>query len=246
MAKKGVRRDPLEGIPYGVNALIRNEGTTVEEILLSDIDIEDETFRLRPGRLEDLLTESLRASGQLVPIVVRYRERDGRWQVVAGFRRLRALQDLDRRTVLARLHDAMSDAEAIRLSVMDNFFGSDATGDHLDAYFDRLQRDGLLTQESIDFLDWAREKVARVAPPRDTSEVEDLLEEDNSLSSAIGGDTDQIPFPELITRTFSNLSDAAQGLEKIFLNWSDVSPSDRKILAAECKYIHDIYPFLTR
>lgn len=242
MANKGKRRDPLEGIPYGVNALIRNEGTTVEQVLISEIDTDDKTFCVRAGRHMDLMVESLKASGQLTPMILRYREKDGMWQIVSGFRRFEALIQLGKKSVNARQFDVMSDDEAIRLSVMDNFFSGDLNGDHLDAYFDRLQQAGLLTPTSTAFLDWAREKIAAVTPnaPIITDDG------DRDITADLGAETDALPFNELIQRTFSNLSDAAQGLEKIFLNWSDVSPSDRKILAAECKYIHDIYPFLTR
>lgn len=247
MAKKGARRDPLQGIPYGVNALIRNEGTTVEEILLSEIDLGDHFYRLRPGRMVELLSESIAASGQLNPITLRYREGDGKWQIVSGFRRIEALLALDRKTVQARLFDALTDAEAVRLSVMDNFFTGDVSGDDLDRYMERLQQEGFLNQDSTDFLDWAREKIARVAPAAtEAPAVDDLLEESPIGPADYGADADALPFNELITKTFGNLSEAAQGLERIFLNWSDVSPSDRRILAAECKYIHDIYPFLTR
>ena len=33
-------RDPFAGIPYGVNALIRNEGSTIEEVRLAYDDLE--------------------------------------------------------------------------------------------------------------------------------------------------------------------------------------------------------------
>lgn len=244
MAKKGARRDPLQGIPYGVNALIRNEGTTIEEVLLSEIDLQDHAYRLRPGRLVELLAESIAASGQLQPVILRYREGDGKWQIISGFRRIEALAKLDRKAVNARLYDAMTDAEAVRQAVVDNFFSGDLTGEHLDTFLERHQREGYLNQDATDFLDWAREKIARVNPHEGAPRTDDLLEDAPQPGAA--ADTDSLPFNELITRTFGNLSDASQGLERIFLNWSDVSPSDRKILAAECKYIHDIYPFLTR
>jgi ParB-like chromosome segregation protein Spo0J len=231
-------RDPFEGIPYGVNALIRNEGSTVEQVRLSDIDLGDDLLRLRPSAREDLLVESIGMVGQQTPVVLRFRESKNRWQVVSGFRRIEALKHLKRAGVVARLFDNLSDEEAIKTAVTDNFFAGDLNGDHLDAFMERMRNENLLTGATLEFLDWAREKIARVAlaatPPE---ELEDRVDPEEAAGGSVA---------ELIDRTFVNLSEASQGLERIFLNWSDISASDRKLLAAECKYIHDLYPFLTR
>lgn len=228
-------RDPFEGIPYGVNALIRNEGSTVEEVRLSDIDLGDDLLRVRPSAREDLLEESIRLVGQQTPVVLRFRENTKKWQVVAGFRRIEALKNLKRHGVIARLFDQLDDEEAIKTAVTDNFFSGDLSGEHLDAFMERIRNENLLVGGTLEFLDWAREKVSKVEATLRSNEVETMEEDAGSMSV-----TDQID------RTFVNLSEASQGLERIFLNWSDVSPSDRKLLAAECKYIHDLYPFLTR
>lgn len=232
-------RDPFEGIPYGVNALIRNEGSTIEELSLEDIDLQDDLWRLRPAAHPELLAESMRMVGQRTPVVLRLKESTSRWQIVSGFRRLEALERLRRPAVVARLYDFLSDEDAVKMAVTDNFFSGDLKGEHLDAFMERLRNENLLSGGILDFLDWAREKVAMVAAP--TPEVNS-----SPISSPISIDKDDLSLAELIDRTFVSVSEASQGLERIFLNWSDVSPADRKLLAAECKYIHDLYPFLTR
>lgn len=230
-------RDPFEGIPYGVNALIRNEGSTVEEVRLSDIDLGDDLWRLRPTSRLDLLMESIGMAGQRSPVVLRFKETSGRWQVVSGFRRIEALTKLKRHGVLARLFDHMSEEDCVKTVINENFFAGDVQGEHFDLFMERLRNESLLTGPVLDLLDWAREKVALVAP----APVQEA-----APAPAPTVDRDELTLPELIDRTFVAVSEASQGLERIFLSWSDVSPADRKLLAAECKYIHDLYPFLTR
>lgn len=229
-------RDPFEGVPYGVNALIRNEGSTVEEVRLSDLELGDDLWRLRPSSNLELLTESIKLSGQRTPVVLRFKEANGKWQIVSGFRRVEALIKLRRHGVLARLFDTLSEEDAVQIAINDNFFSGDLHGEHLDFFMERLRNENLLAGPVLDFLDWAREKISliehRAAPA--------------AAPAAQAVDKDEMSLPELIDRTFVAVSDASQGLERIFLNWSDVTPPDRKLLAAECKYIHDLYPFLTR
>lgn len=246
MVKKGLRRDPLEGIPYGVNALIRNEGATIEEVAIAEIDLSDETFRVRRGEMQDLLAESLSQVGQLNPVTLRYREKDGRWQVVAGFRRLEALQRMARRGVLARLHDNLNDDQAIRSAVMDNFFSGGISGEDLDTFIERLTEQGLMNSEIASFLDWARERIGRVVSAHPVATPASGVIPSEAAPATSPDPDDGLSISAQVDQTFSNLSEAAQGLERLFLNWSDVSASDRKLLAGECKYLHDIYPFLTR
>lgn len=244
MAKKGLRRDPLEGIPYGVNALIRNEGSSVEPIPLREIDLDDELLRTRPAKDLSLLQESISLQGQLSPVVLRNNEATGGWQIVSGFRRIEAIKGLGQSIVQARLYDAMDDVQALRLAILENFFSGDLSGEDLDAYAAHLGEKGMLSAPASEVIDWAREKVARVAK---VSQGSGLSEEGGDAISFthLEGDPN-LPLPGQIRLTFTHLSEAAQGLERIFLNWSDVTASDRRVLAAECKYIHDIYPFLTR
>ena len=151
-----------------------------------------------------------------------------------------------RRGVLARLHDNLSDDHAIRSSVMDNFFSGGISGEELDNFIERLTEQGMMNPEISSFLDWARERVGRVvaAHPVAAGVASPLSSE---LAPATTPDAEEgLTISAQVDRTFSNLSEAAQGLERLFLNWSDVSAGDRKLLAGECKYLHDIYPFLTR
>ncbi len=240
MTKKPTRelkaRDPFGGVPYGVNALIRNEGSTLEELPLNQVDSSDDLWRLRPAEHLELLMESIRMAGQQTPVILRRRDASRAWQIVSGFRRIEALQRLKCSRVIARLYDQMSDEEAIKAAVLDNFFSGELSGEQIDAFLERMNHAGLLTTTALEFLDWAREKADMVAS------APSLPSGPPAASSA----SQSAALPALIEHTLSQLSQAGQGLEQIFLNWSDVDAADRKLLAAECKYIHDLYPFLTR
>jgi ParB-like nuclease domain len=75
----------------------------------------DDAFRLRDEGDVSTLATSIGRLGQLTPVELRLVSGEGeerRWQVVAGFRRLAALQLLQRERVLARLHERLSDEDA--------------------------------------------------------------------------------------------------------------------------------------
>jgi len=70
------------------------------ELEFHQLDLKNEGLKLRDAREEGRLRRSLEESGQLSPvIVVRGPDDDGRYVLVDGFRRVRALQRLGRDTV---------------------------------------------------------------------------------------------------------------------------------------------------
>jgi ParB family chromosome partitioning protein len=87
------------------------------EIEIDDI-IKDQEFRYRANLNIDDLVDSIRKDGQLVPIMVR--RRDGKFQLISGFRRIAALRELGRNKVQAKILGDVSDAEARRVSLLEN------------------------------------------------------------------------------------------------------------------------------
>lgn len=108
------------GTPEVVGASAKTE-PAVQAVPQGAIDFEDSTFRVRVhGGHADLLA-SLKSQGQLAPVHLRAPARPGGLlQIVCGFRRLRAMRELHFRTVQARIHEALSDEEALRLAIADN------------------------------------------------------------------------------------------------------------------------------
>lgn len=87
---------------------------------LSSIDLENTQFMFRLAlRLGDL-KRSIEEAGQQLPIVVRPLE-DGRFQIIAGFRRANALRALGASSVLAVVrNDLADDQAAFHFSIIEN------------------------------------------------------------------------------------------------------------------------------
>lgn len=91
---------------------------------LRDIPVDQivigENIRLEPEELGDLgnLMESIGRHGQLQPIIVV--PRNGKYELVAGHRRLAAMKARNERTVAAVIHDSISDADIPFLRLAEN------------------------------------------------------------------------------------------------------------------------------
>jgi ParB-like chromosome segregation protein Spo0J len=93
---------------------------TFKEIHLEEIDFSDETFRISENLDPQSMRTSLSEVGQLSPVVLVPKE--GAYQILCGFRRARALRDLGRACVSARIFpDGGRDPlAAFRLALWDN------------------------------------------------------------------------------------------------------------------------------
>lgn len=98
----------------------KTSGTeTIIELPLDQLDLDDKTFQFRLKlRVKDLV-EDLKARGQDFPIVVRKVGNKKKLQIVCGFRRVTALQELEAKTVKAVVRTLDDDA-AYRLSWAEN------------------------------------------------------------------------------------------------------------------------------
>jgi len=94
-----------------------------EQLLnIDDLDLDDRTFQFRVSlRVGDLL-ESIARDGQQIPVFVRpSRKREGKYQLISGFRRVTALQKLGGKQVKALVRRDLDDNEtAFRVSVLEN------------------------------------------------------------------------------------------------------------------------------
>ena len=75
-----------------------------KETDLEEIDVENETFRISEGLDSAPVLDSLREVGQLNPVILL--ELKPRMAIVCGFRRIRALRQLGKAGVLARILSA--------------------------------------------------------------------------------------------------------------------------------------------
>jgi hypothetical protein len=83
------------------------------------IDLEDDTYRITTSTAVDNIAKSIRHVGLINPPVLVQKEK--RYRVVAGFRRIAAMRKLNHRHISARVMPAESPTlECIRIAVADN------------------------------------------------------------------------------------------------------------------------------
>jgi len=106
--KEKVEDIPIpEGLPPG----------KVQEVSLSDINLEDAAYQYRVVfKVLDLI-KSIKAEGQQFPIILRGEKP---YQIVSGFRRVRACQELGLQTVKAIIREDLSDDDACKVSFIEN------------------------------------------------------------------------------------------------------------------------------
>lgn len=215
-----------EGAHFSVDELIVNRGALVEEIRLDEIDLEDATFSVHPEGDDTLLERSLQDEGQIDAIVVR--KRSGRWQLVDGFRRVRAAQRLGKDRLLARKFDVMSDAEAA-MFVLKNITVELPMPDALQALAERLFESGQGDASAL--VQRYSEAIAVVEEDAPAEVVEEPAEEEVTLE-------------DLAAQTVTELSTAAENLQLVQENWADVAPEQREEVLAQLRYYRDLLGFL--
>lgn len=93
------------------------------------------------------LKNSIKTQGQINPIKIR--QKDDRYQVIAGWRRIQALSELDYDRIQAHVYADLNDEEALRLNIADNMHHVDLDEVEI-AYLVRHLRDEKgLTVEQI-------------------------------------------------------------------------------------------------
>ncbi|TSC31436.1 chromosome partitioning protein ParB [Corallococcus sp. Z5C101001] len=132
---------------------------------------EDTTFRLRDeGDVSELATDLARL-GQLFPVDVRPRGEE-RYQLICGFRRVAALRFLKRDQVQVRVHETLSDEDALLLSLAEAIHASPVEHDVLEAKRDTLEAEGRLTAPVRDMLEKALATEETLAPEGVEEEID--------------------------------------------------------------------------
>ena len=97
-----------EGLPKG----------KVEEVNIRDIKVEDTTYEFRVAYKVSDLVRSIKEEGLQFPVILRGKDKP--YQLVSGFRRLRACRQLGMPKIKAIIREDLSDDEAHRLSWLEN------------------------------------------------------------------------------------------------------------------------------
>jgi ParB family transcriptional regulator, chromosome partitioning protein len=130
------------------NAAAEAEGGRPREIVLELID--NNPFQTRSQMNEDQLAElaaSITANGVVQPILVRPMA-NGRFQLIAGERRLRASKLAGKTTVPAILRQ-VSDEQAMEITIVENLQRADLNPMEQARAYERLAREFHMTQEQM-------------------------------------------------------------------------------------------------
>jgi len=123
-------------------------GGSTQEVLIESIDTNPYQTRRRinEAALEEL-TESIRASGVVQPVVLRPGP-NGRFQLVAGERRWHASKRAGKTTIPAVIRQ-ISNEQAMEITIIENLQREDLNPIEQAKAFERLSREFGLTQEQI-------------------------------------------------------------------------------------------------
>lgn len=142
----------------------------VTSLSVEQVD-EDATFRIRPeGEITQLATDLARL-GQLFPVDVRPLGAE-RYQIICGFRRVAALRFLKRDQVQARIHQGLSDDDALMMALASAIHASPVDREELEAKRDQLEEQGRLSAAARDMLEKALATEDGLAPEAVEEEID--------------------------------------------------------------------------
>ncbi len=197
----------------------------IEQLWIDPAEIADaETFKLREPAAVSALAESMVRFGQREPVDIR-RTAKG-LQLVSGFRRLAAARMLKRDRLKARVHDDLSDQNALFLALADDLDRRPWTAADRASLAGRLKRFGRLpgkVEALIRLMDSQAPPEGGAGPNIDDCTV------DATVRAAALRD---------------KMADVCNDLAVLYEEW-DVIESERRAALKECvRYMRDMYPFL--
>jgi ParB family transcriptional regulator, chromosome partitioning protein len=204
----------------------------VESVRLDAI-ADDATFRLRePGDVSGLAS-SIGRLGQLEPVELRPLPggEPGRYQVVAGFRRVAALRMLQRERVLARVHAGLADEDAWALALAGMLFAEPSGPADWGAAEERVRSH---LPWALPILEARRRAAARSAPaspPASPASPRSRLPADPASFSHA-----------LAVRAYELNGDVAAAHER----WASLPREGRELVLAQLRYVARILPILEK
>ncbi len=218
----------------------RPVGRLAPETLSLDLVDEDTTFRMREeGDLSALATDIARL-GQLFPVDVRPAG-EGRYQLVCGFRRVAALKFLQRERVLARVHEELSDEDALLMSLASAIHALPLTPEALFELKVTLEQAGRLFPAAQDMLDRALLTEDPLAP--------ETVNEDGSPATepeaeAEGDDEEEVDADELADDVTLRLGEINQDLALLADVFASLDEAKRSELLTQLRYSSELVAFL--
>lgn len=193
-------------------------------IALDRVD-EDATYKVRADGEVDLLATDIARVGQLFPIEVRLKPPD-RFQIICGFRRVKALRMLHRDKVLARLHTDLSDEDALLMALAAAIHQSPVEPNQLSAMREKLDAEGRLTALLADMLDKALNPDQQLEPEMSSSGEQEI-------------DAD-----ELATNTAAKLGEINQDLALLADVFASLDDEKKLELLKQLRYSSELVAYL--
>ncbi len=209
----------------------------------------DATFRLREEGDVSALAASIGRLGQLAPVELRPlpgASSDGpQWQVVAGFRRLRALRTLLREAVLARVHPSLPDEDAWALALVQSLLIEPLDAVEIESLREKLAltdhapwADELL-EEALARAPVSAEQRERFHQPLEGGDGEAVMEENTG-----DGDAVEVTPEELAADLAARLWAVNQDLALAFEAWKDLPAEGRRLVVEQARYVAELYPLI--
>jgi hypothetical protein len=193
----------------------------------------DDQFKLRQEGDIAALATSLARVGQLVPIECRALP-SGDVQVLCGFRRLKALRFLHREQVLARVHEGLTDSEALVFVLAHQLEQRGLDESELVALRSRLEGENRLSAQARGLIDAALTSPGSdLEPAGDEPQPEPEAEEEVDLDD-LGAELE------------SRLSGISSDLSLITEAWGEMEPELRKNLLDQLRYYAELHTYLAR
>jgi hypothetical protein len=227
----------------------------------------DPTFRLRPEGEVAALAGSIARLGQLSPIELRPLPAAagggdlgapgaGRYQVVAGFRRLAAVRLLARGRVLARVHAALDDEDAWAIALADVLLGEPLAAAELESL--RLRLAGLgaapwageLVDEALVRSPVApelRERFLAFLQGQGPAPVDppDAAAQDAASAAAATDGPEEVTPAELAEAVASGLWTVGQDLDLAVDVWADLPEHGRRQITEQLRYLAELHAYLS-
>lgn len=236
---------------------------------------DDATFRVRPEGDVSQLAASIGRLGQLSPVELRPDPAaPGRYQVVAGFRRLAALRMLMRERVLARVHERLDDADAWGIALGQALLTEPLDGEALSALRQRLSDTGVApwADELVDearvrapvaaelrdrffaFLEAGAPAVAPAQPAAGAPDAAPAVEEDAALDRELEADDAEreaarsapveVTPDELADDVARRFWELNQDLALAAGSWAELPPEGRRQILAQARWVALLLPHL--
>lgn len=163
-----------EGLPKG----------KVIEVNISEINLKDRTFEFRVAYKVSDLKKSIQKDGLQFPVILRGEKP---YQLVSGFRRIRACQELEMEKVMAIVRDDLNEDQAFSLSWLENEVSKSLSPlDRANAVV-KLKEQGKSTDEIASLYGLSDRQIQRYQNIADFPDVlKKALKDDDSFNSKHG------------------------------------------------------------